>query len=71
MPSFTWFLYGKKARGALVSTIARSAIFFLRTGSMVIFARLSSPEDFRIVGMVTAYTGFFELFRDMKFSVAK
>jgi O-antigen/teichoic acid export membrane protein len=63
-------LKGKAARGALVSTVAQVTIFFLRTGSMVVLARVLSPADFGIVGMVTACTGLFELFRDMGLSVA-
>lgn len=63
-------LKGKTARGALVSTIAQGGNFFLRTGSMVILARLLTPADFGIVGMITACTGFLEMFRDMGLSVA-
>ena len=60
----------KTARGALVSTIGQAALFLLRTGSMIVMARLLSPTDFGIVGMVMACTGFLELFRDMGLSVA-
>src|SRR5882672_12446924 len=48
----------KTARGALVSVAAQGASFALRTGSMVILARLLTPADFGLVGMVTAFTGF-------------
>src|SRR5271165_1064399 len=37
---------------------------------MVVLARLLTPADFGIVGMVTACTGFLEMFRDMGLSVA-
>jgi O-antigen/teichoic acid export membrane protein len=63
-------LKGKTARGVFVATVGQAAVFFLRTGSMVVLARLLSPVDFGIVGMVTACTGFLELFRDMGLSVA-
>jgi O-antigen/teichoic acid export membrane protein len=63
-------LKGKTTRGALVSALSQGAIFFLRTGSMVVLARLLAPADFGIVGMVTACTGFLEMFRDMGLSVA-
>jgi O-antigen/teichoic acid export membrane protein len=63
-------LKGKTARGALVSAVSQGAIFFLRTGSMVVLARLLAPADFGIVAMVTACTGFLEMFRDMGLSVA-
>src|SRR5271165_587337 len=37
---------------------------------MVVLARLLTPADFGVVGMVTACTGFLEMFRDMGLSVA-
>ena len=37
---------------------------------MVIMARLLLPEDFGLVGMVTAFTGFLGLFRDAGLSMA-
>ena len=48
----------RTAQGALISTGAQIATFVLRTGSMVIMARLLIPKDFGLVGMVTAFTGF-------------
>jgi O-antigen/teichoic acid export membrane protein len=63
-------LKGKTARGALVSTFGQSANFILRTGSMVILARLLEPKDFGLVGMVTACTGFMALFQDAGLSLA-
>lgn len=60
----------KTARGALFSVMGQGASFFLRTGSMVIIARLVTPEEFGLVGMVTAFTGFLALFRDVGLSMA-
>jgi O-antigen/teichoic acid export membrane protein len=60
----------KTARGALVSTFGQASNFILRTGSMVVLARILSPEDFGLVGMVTASTGFLGLFRDCGLSMA-
>ncbi len=60
----------KTAHGAFVSTIGQAANFILRTGSMIILARLLSPADFGLVGMSTACTGFLSLFRDAGLSVA-
>jgi hypothetical protein len=54
----------KTARGALVSMFGQVATFVLRIGSMVVLARLLDPDDFGVVGMVTACTGFLGLFRD-------
>jgi O-antigen/teichoic acid export membrane protein len=58
------------ARGALVSVGGQAAIFVLRTGSMVALARLLTPRDFGLVGMVTAVTGFLGLFKDAGLSMA-
>ena len=33
----------------------------LRTGAMVVLARLLDPKDFGLVGMVTAFTGVLSL----------
>jgi O-antigen/teichoic acid export membrane protein len=63
-------LKGKTARGAFVSTFGQGANFVLRTGSMVILARLLVPADFGLIGMVTACTGFMALFQDAGLSMA-
>jgi PST family polysaccharide transporter len=57
-------------RGAFVSLGGQAATFVLRTGSMVILARLLTPKDFGLVGMVTAVTGFLGMFKDAGLSMA-
>jgi O-antigen/teichoic acid export membrane protein len=42
----------------------------LRMGSMIVLARLLLPWDFGLVGMVTTFTGFLALFRDVGLSMA-
>jgi O-antigen/teichoic acid export membrane protein len=63
-------LKGRTARGAVVSMFGQVATFVLRIGSMVVLARLLTPNDFGLVGMVTACTGFLGLFRDAGLSMA-
>ena len=63
-------LKGKTIRGALASGAAQGLSFILRTGSMVIMARLLFPQDFGLFGMVIAFTGFLGLFRDFGLSMA-
>lgn len=58
------------AQGAVVSVGAQVGAFVIRTGSMVIMARLLTPKDFGLVGMVAAVTGFLSLFRDLGLSSA-
>jgi O-antigen/teichoic acid export membrane protein len=60
----------RTARGAVVSMLGQVATFVLRMGSMVVLARLLTPNDFGLVGMVTACTGFLGLFRDAGLSMA-
>ena len=48
---------------------AQGLNFALRIGSMMMLARALEPSDFGLVGMVTAVTGAFSLFKDAGLSV--
>ena len=48
----------RTAEGALVAVLFQGASLIMRTAAMIILARLLAPEDFGIVGMVIALTGF-------------
>jgi hypothetical protein len=50
-------LKGKALRGGLVTVCAQAVKLVLRTGSLIVLARLLSPKDFGLVGMVTAVKG--------------
>ena len=63
-------LAGKTARGALASVAGQGTNFAVRIVSMVVVARLVTPEHFGLVGMVTAFTGLLSLFRDAGLSAA-
>jgi O-antigen/teichoic acid export membrane protein len=63
-------LKGKAVRGGMAKVFAQAANFLLRVGSLMIFARLLEPEDFGLVGMVTAVTGVLGLFKDFGLSSA-
>lgn len=63
-------LRGKSVRGALATGVAQAAALVLRTGSTVLLARLVSPRDFGLFGMVAAFTGVLSLFRDFGLSLA-
>ena len=63
-------LKGKTIRGGLARLFAVGTGFLLRLGSLIILARLLSPKDFGLVGMVTAFTGFLGVFRDFGLSSA-
>src|SRR6516162_6721687 len=63
-------LKAKTIRGGLARLCAQAASFVLRAGSLMILARLLAPNDFGLVGMVTAFTGVLTLFRDFGLSSA-
>jgi O-antigen/teichoic acid export membrane protein len=60
----------KTIRGGLARGCAQAANFLFRLGSLVVLARLLEPKDFGLVGMVTAFTGVLDLFRDFGLSAA-
>lgn len=60
----------KTIRGGLARMSAQAAQFLLRVGSLMVLARLLGPKDFGLVGMVTAFTGVLNLFRDFGLSSA-
>jgi O-antigen/teichoic acid export membrane protein len=57
-------------RGGLVRIVSQASTLILRTGSIVVMARLLSPKDFGLVGMVTAVIGVFSVFKDFGLSAA-
>jgi O-antigen/teichoic acid export membrane protein len=60
----------KAIRGGFAKVVAQVIILPLRVGSLMILARLLDPRDFGLVGMVTAVTGVFSLFKDFGLSTA-
>ncbi len=63
-------LKAKTIQGGLARVIAQGVTFILRVLSLVVLARLLTPADFGLVGMVTAFTGVLTLFRDFGLSSA-
>src|SRR5215475_9176872 len=57
-------------RGGFAKIFSQGANFTLRIGSLMVLARLLDPKDFGLVGMVTAFTGVLNLFRDFGLSSA-
>jgi O-antigen/teichoic acid export membrane protein len=57
-------------RGGFAKVCSQAANFLLRIGSLMVLARLLEPKDFGIVGMVTAFIGVLNLFRDFGLSTA-
>jgi O-antigen/teichoic acid export membrane protein len=63
-------LKARTIRGGVARLLAQGAGFVLRVGSVMVLARLLSPKDFGLVGMVTAFTGVLMLLRDFGLSAA-
>ena len=63
-------LKAKVIRSGLVRLCAQGVTFTLRVGSLMILARLLSPEDFGLIGMVTAFTGALTTLGDFGLSAA-
>jgi len=61
---------GKSVRGGVVVVVAQAVKFVITTGSSMILARLLSPQDFGLQGMVLAVTGFLSLFGDLGLGMA-
>ncbi|HCF28723.1 MAG TPA: lipopolysaccharide biosynthesis protein, partial [Cyanobacteria bacterium UBA11049] len=63
-------LKGRSVRGGAVTMVAQGCKFILQMSSTIVLARLLAPQDYGLVGMVTAVTGFIGLFKDMGLSMA-
>src|SRR5258708_26688590 len=63
-------LKARAIRGGFAKVCSQGANFALRIGSLMVLARLLDPKDFGLVGMVTAFTGVLNIFRDFGLSAA-
>jgi PST family polysaccharide transporter len=57
-------------RGGFARVSAQTIFFVFRVGALMVLARLLDPKEFGLVGMVTAFTGVLNLFRDFGLSSA-
>jgi O-antigen/teichoic acid export membrane protein len=63
-------LRGRSLRGGAVSLVAQGIRFIVQLASAMMLGRLLTPQDFGLVAMVTAVTGFLGLFGDMGLGTA-
>lgn len=63
-------LKGRSVRGGATTLVAQGVRFFLHMTSTVVLARLLTPEDFGLIAMVSAVTGFLMMFSDMGLPLA-
>jgi PST family polysaccharide transporter len=60
----------KSVQGGVITVGAQGFSFVAQTGSTMILARLLSPADFGVTGMVAAITGFLAMFGDVGLGAA-
>lgn len=60
----------RSAKGGVVTFGAQAITSVVQVGSTIALARLLSPDDYGIIAMVLAITGFAELFKDLGLSAA-
>ncbi len=63
-------LKGRSVRGGAITVFSQGCKFVLQTGSTVVLARLLTPDDFGLIAMVTAVTGFAMMFSRLGLSDA-
>ncbi|MDQ6652350.1 MAG: lipopolysaccharide biosynthesis protein [Acidobacteriota bacterium] len=61
---------GRTARGGLVTMVAHGLKFAISIVATAILARLLSPQDYGLIGMVAVATNFVTMFKDMGLSLA-
>ena len=64
------FLKRKSIVGAAAALSAQGVRFILQTATVMVLARVLSPHDFGLLGMVTVLTGFLALFGDAGLGMA-
>ncbi len=60
----------KSVVGGVAAVSAQGAKFVVQTATTMVLARLLSPQDFGLMGMVVVVTGFLALFRDAGLGMA-
>jgi len=63
-------LGSRTARGGVVTIISHGLKFALSIVATAILARLLTPQDYGLVGMVAVFTGFVAMFKDLGLSLA-
>ncbi|HEX5884633.1 MAG TPA: lipopolysaccharide biosynthesis protein [Pyrinomonadaceae bacterium] len=63
-------LGSRTARGGLVTIVSHGLKFALSILATAILARLLTPQDYGLIGMVVVFTGFVAMFKDMGLSLA-
>lgn len=60
----------RSTRGGVLTLVSQAIKFLISTGAMIVVARLLTPEDYGLVGMVVILIGFFWMFQYLGLSAA-
>ena len=63
-------LAGKSVRGGMITMGSTGVMFAINMARTMLLARLLTPADFGIIGMVTVFISFVEMFKDAGLSMA-
>jgi O-antigen/teichoic acid export membrane protein len=63
-------LGSRTARGGVVTIVSHGLKFALSIVATAILARLLTPQDYGLIGMVAVFTGFVAMFKDLGLSLA-
>jgi O-antigen/teichoic acid export membrane protein len=57
-------LAGRTARGGLATIVSRLSQFVVQSAGIIVLARILTPADYGLVGMVTVFVGLAQVFKD-------
>src|SRR3954470_7247283 len=60
----------RTARGGVVTVVSQALTFIITLGATAVMARLLTPQDYGLVGMVAVFANFVAMFKDMGLSTA-
>src|ERR1044071_5583379 len=63
-------LSGRTARGGAVAISSQALKFVITIGATSVMARLLTPSDYGLIGMVAFVTGFVAMYKDLGLSTA-
>jgi O-antigen/teichoic acid export membrane protein len=63
-------LGGRAARGGVIAILSQALKFVITIGATSVMARLLTPQDYGLIGMVAFVTGFVSMYKDLGLSTA-
>lgn len=60
----------RTARGGVITIVSHGLKFFISILATAVLARLLTPQDYGLIGMVAVFTGFVAMFKDLGLSLA-